>query len=68
MIENDIIYSLTDDGNSAKWTKLANIENITSNSTVSNKNAKMVVTNPFEKKGSPLILYGNIVDEKSSPI
>lgn len=67
-IENDIIYSLTDDGNSAKWTKLASIENITSNSTNSNKNAKLVVTNPFEKKGSPLILYGNIVDEKSSPI
>lgn len=66
-IEDDKIYTLQHIGGDTKWTELAKIENITSDSTVPNKNAKLVITNPFSPKKT-LTLYGNIVDQNSSPI
>lgn len=67
-IEDDIIYDLKHNGGSTEWVKIAEIENITSDNTNPNKNAKMVITNPFVEEDSTIILYGNIADEKSSPI
>lgn len=68
-IEDDKIYTLNHIGGNTKWVELATIENITSDNTEANKNAKMVVTNPFfTKSKSALTLYGNIADQNSSPI
>ncbi len=68
-IENDKIYTLEHTGGNTKWTVLATIENISMDSTVDNKNAKLVVTNPFNiKSKKSLTLYGNIVNQNSSPI
>lgn len=67
-IEDNIIYDLRHNGGSTEWVKLSEIENITSENTNPNKNAKMVITNPFTEDDSTIILYGNVVDEKSSLI
>lgn len=68
-IEDNKIYTLEHIGGDTKWSELATIENITSDSSTANKNAKMVITNPFlTKSKGTLTLYGNIVDQNSSPI
>lgn len=67
-IEDDVIYTLQHNGGSTEWEKLAVIENISLDDSISSKNAKLVVTNPFDKKHSSISLYGNIVGENSSPI
>lgn len=67
-IEDDIIYTLQHNGGSTEWTELAVIENISLDSSISSKNARLVMTNPFDKKHTSISLYGNIVGENSSPI
>lgn len=67
-IEDDVIYNLKHNGGSTEWVKFADIENISSSNSVQGKNAKLVITNPFDKKGSSLSLYGNIIGEDSSLI
>ena len=67
-IEDDTIYILKHNGGSTKWVKFATIENLSFDNTISSKNARLVITNPFDKKHTSLSLYGNIVGENPSPI
>lgn len=67
-IENDIIYTLKHNGGSTEWAEFALIENLSFNDNVSSKNARLVITNPFDKNRTSLSLYGNIVGENPSPI
>lgn len=67
-IEDDVIYTLKHNGGATEWTELCKIENISSDSSVQGKNAKLVMTNPFDKSSSSLTLYGNILEEDPSLI
>lgn len=67
-IEDDTIYILKHNGGSTKWVKFATIENLSFDNTISSKNARLVITNPFDKNHTSLSLYGNIVGENPSPI
>ena len=67
-IENDIIYTLKHNADSTEWVEFAAIENLGFNDNVSSKNARLVITNPFDQKHTSLSLYGNIVGENPSPI
>lgn len=67
-IEDDIIYTLKHEGGSAEWVKFIEIENISLDDSVSSKNAKLVITNPFDKNKTSISLFGNIIGENSSLI
>lgn len=68
-IENNKIYRLNYKGSRIEWIPFITIENISSESSVSGKNTKMVITDPFSNNpNKTLTLYGNVVDEKSSTL
>lgn len=68
-IEDNKIYRLNYQGSKVEWIPFITIENISPESSVSGKNTKMVITDPFvNNPNKTLTLYGNVVDEKSSTL